>query len=186
MAGRHPTGQGGGERRSGPPSPPPRSPPGLRAAGAPTLRPPGAEGTPPLPQKEPRRGGGGAARPARRAPQRPPSPAPAQVEADGRARTSAPERRADHARGRHAATNQSSMGAAPPMARASPETPATLPTRGGWREGLGLTGPPGERFTGRPPPPRQAGRTRRTGRPRDPDGTCTPGENAPMTRGGAG
>ena len=38
------------------------------------------------------------------------------------------------------------------MARASPQTPATLPTRGGRREGLGLTGPPGERFAGRPSP----------------------------------
>ena len=33
-------------------------------------------------------------------------------------------------------------------------TPAMLPTRGGRREGLGLAGPSGERFTGRPSPPR--------------------------------
>ena len=52
MAGQHVTGQGGGERRSGPPSPPPpRSPPGLRAAGAPTLRPPEPTGRPPCPRR---------------------------------------------------------------------------------------------------------------------------------------
>ena len=55
MAGRRPTGRGGGGRRISPPDPPL---PSLRATGA-TLRPPGAEGTPPLPQKGPRRGGGG-------------------------------------------------------------------------------------------------------------------------------
>ena len=38
--------------------PPPLPPPSLGATGA-ALRPPGAEGTPPLPQKGPRRGGGG-------------------------------------------------------------------------------------------------------------------------------
>ena len=59
MAGQRPTGRGGGGRRSGPPNPPPPAPrPSLRATGA-TLRPPGAEGTPHLPAKEPRRGGGG-------------------------------------------------------------------------------------------------------------------------------
>ena len=39
------------------PSPPPAPPPSLRATGA-TLRPPGTEETPPLPQKGLRRGGG--------------------------------------------------------------------------------------------------------------------------------
>ena len=57
MAGRRPTGRAGG--RAAPPSPPPPPPrPSLGATGA-TLRPPGAEGTPPLPQKGPRCGGGG-------------------------------------------------------------------------------------------------------------------------------
>ena len=158
MAGRHLTGQGGGERRSGPPSPPPPLPPrpaGRRSADPP---PPRARGTPPLPQNPQ------AARPS--APRRLLPPAPAGVAGEGRACTSAPEWRADRARGRHAATNQSSMGAAPPMARASPVTPAMLPTPGGWREGFGLTGPPGERSTGRPPPPppaRQAARGARGG-----------------------
>ena len=102
----HPMGQGGGEQQSRPSSPPsPRSPPGLQAAGAPALRPPRAEGTCPLPQKGQRRQGGEAAGPARRAPRRPPPPAPAGVVADGRGRTSAPEGGMDHARGRHATTN---------------------------------------------------------------------------------
>ena len=69
------------------------------------------------------------------------------------------------------------MGAAPRMTRASPVTPAMLPTRGGRREELGLSEPPGERFAGRPSPPpppaRQAASS--TGRPRDPDQTLTPG-----------
>ena len=98
-----------------PPAPPPRSPPGLRDAGALTLRPPRPEETPPLPQEGRRRGGGGAAGPAHRAPQRPLPPAPAGVAADGRARTSAPRRHADQARGRHAAAHQNSMGAVPHM-----------------------------------------------------------------------
>ena len=58
MTGRHPTGQGGGEQRSGPPTPPPRSPPGLQAAGAPTLRPPGSRGPPPYPKRDRDAGGG--------------------------------------------------------------------------------------------------------------------------------
>ena len=114
MAGQRPTGRGGRRRRSGPPSPPPAPPPSLRATGA-TLRPPGAEGTPHLPQKGTRRGGADAAGPAHRAPQRPQPPAPAGVAADGRARTSAPKRRADQAWVRHTAAHQNSMGAAPPM-----------------------------------------------------------------------
>ena len=153
MAGRHPTGQGDGERRSGPPSPPPRPPRGLRAAGAPTLRPPGAEGTPPLPKKGPRRGAEEQLDPHAAGPSAPRRLLLRGSRLRGGARTSAPERHADHAQGWHAATNQSSMGAVPPMTRASPVTPEMLPTQRGRRKGLGLTGPPGEQFTGRPPPP---------------------------------
>ena len=51
-----PTPDGAGGRPPRPPPPPP--PPSLGATGA-TLGPPGAEGAPPLPQKGPRRGGGG-------------------------------------------------------------------------------------------------------------------------------
>ena len=135
-------------------------PPGWRAAGAPIPHPQGAKGRPPSPRRDRDAGGGGAAGPTHRAPQRLQPPAPAKVAADGRARTSAPERRADHARGRHAAAHQNSMGAAPPMTRASPVRPTMLPTRGGQREVSGLRGPPGEGPTGHPssppPPARQA------------------------------
>ena len=183
----HLTGQGGGEQRSGFTSPPPRSPPDLRATRAPALRPTGAEGTSPLPKKGPRHQGGDAAGPVRRAPRRPPTPAHTGVAADGQARTSAPEQRTDRARGRHATTNRNSMGAAPPMIRASPVTPAMLPTRGGRGEGSGLSEPTGERFRGRPsPPPRQAGCIRCTGRPRDPDQTRTPGGECAGDERGAG
>ena len=154
MAGRL-TGRGGGGRRS---APPPCSPPSFGAAGTPTPHPPGAEGTPPLPPEgTATRGRGGAAGPTHRAPQRHKPPAPAGVAADGGARTSVPERRADHARGRHAAVHQTSTGAAPPMTRASPVAPTMLPRQGGQREVSGLKGPPGEWSTGRPPlPARQA------------------------------
>ena len=114
MAGRRLTGRGDGGRRGGPPNPPLLPPPSLRATGA-TSRPPGAEGTPPLPQKGPRRGEGDAAGPAHRATQRPQPPAPAGVAADRRAHTSAPERRADQAWGRRTAAHQNSMEAAQPM-----------------------------------------------------------------------
>ena len=176
MAGRRPTGQGGRGRRSGPPTPPPPRPcPSLRATGA-TLRPPRAEETPPLPQKGPRRGrGGDAAGPAHRAPQRPQPPAPGGVAADGRAHTSAPERRADQAWGRHTAAHQNSMGAAPPMT-----PPKTIAHSGRAEGGFRSEEPPRERSTGRPssPPP--------PGRPRDPDQTRPPGGSAPTTRGGPG
>ena len=58
MAGRRLTSAGAGGGRAAPPPPPPTASPSLRATGA-TLRLPGAEGTPPLPQKGPRRGGEG-------------------------------------------------------------------------------------------------------------------------------
>ena len=138
MAGRRPAGWQGG----------------LRAAGAPAPRPTGAEGTPPLPQKGPQRGGGDAAGPAHSAPQRPQPPAPAGVAADRQACTSAPERRADHARGWHAAAHRNSMGAAPPKTRAScnpqscplGEDRERVPVRRGPRESGPRAAPP-------PPPP---------------------------------
>ena len=65
--------------------------------------------------------------------------------------------------------------------------------RSGRAEGrTGSVGASGGPVRGPPPPsPRQAcppaaGRSRRTGLPRDPDRTRTPGENAPVTKGGLG
>ena len=185
----HPTGQGGGEHRTSPPSPPPRSPPGLRAAGAPALRPPGAEGTSPLPQKGRRRQGGDADGPARRAPRRPRPPAPAAVAADRGARTSAPEQRTDHIRGRHATTNRISMGAAPPMTRASQVTPQSCPLGEGRGGGWVCRSPRGSGSRAAPPPPpspaRQAAPGARGG-PATPTELVRRGGNAPATRGEQG
>ena len=116
MAGQLPTGRGDEGWWGGPPTSPPAPPPRLEGHRS-DPPPPRSRGKPPLPQKGPRRGGGGgdAAGPAHRAPQRPQLPAPAEVAADGRAHTSAPERRADQGWGRRTAAHQNSMAAAPPM-----------------------------------------------------------------------
>ena len=132
------------------------------------------------------RGGGGAAGPARRAPQRPPPPAPAGVAANGRARTSAPERHTDDVWGRYATANQNGMGAAPPMSRASPVTPAVLPARGGRRAGRVCRGPKESGSRAAPPPsPRQAAPAAR-GAPATPTERAHRGGNAQRTRGGQG
>ena len=87
MAGRRPTGRGGGDVA--------RSPyPSLRATGA-TLGPPGAEGTPPLPQKGPRRGDWGCCWTCT---PRTPAP-PAACSRGGRGRQASPHQRAGAARG---------------------------------------------------------------------------------------
>ena len=121
-------------------------------------------------------------------PSAPRRPAPAGVAAGGRARTSAAERRADQAWGRHMAAHQNSMGAAPPMT-----PPGPLPTREGQREGSGLRGPPEERSTGHPsspPPPGAALRPRPNAHA---GGECTDdkrgakvGNRWPPPKGGAG
>ena len=100
MVGRRPTGWGGGGWRSGPPSPPLAPPPSLRATGA-TLRPPRAEGTPPLPQKRPRREGGGCGWTCT---PRAPAP-PAACSREGRSRQASPYQRAG-------AAHRPSLGAA--------------------------------------------------------------------------
>ena len=129
---------------------------------------------------------------------RPPPPAPAGVTTGGRTRTSAHERRTSHARGRHATTNRSSMGAAPPMTWASPMTPAMLPAQGGQRDGPRQNVPPAPRPPGHPsggpahepplPPPPASSRPHpaRLGLPHNPNRTRTPGGGAPATRGGKG
>ena len=112
----------------------------------------------------------------RLAPPAPPAACSRGVAADGRAYTSAPERRADQAWGRRTAAHQNSMGAAPPM------TPSMTIAHSGRAEGgFRSEGAPGGAVNGpplTPPPP--------PGRPRDPDRTRTPGESAPTTRGGPG
>ena len=147
--------RGGGAGGSGATPRPPLLllPPSLRATGA-TLRPPGAEGTPPLPRKGPRRGGGGgAAGPAHRAPQRPQPPAPARGAVDGRAHTSAPERRADQAWAWRTAGHLNSMGAPPPMT-----PPMTIAHSGRAEGGFRSEGAPRGAVHGLPrtPPPSRA------------------------------
>ena len=148
--------RGGGRMGGGgaaPPPPPPAPPPSLRATGA-TLRPPGARGTSPLPQKGPRRGGGGdAAGPAHRAPQRPKPPAPTGVAADGRAHTSAPERSADPAWRRRTAAHSNSMEAAPPKT-----PPMTIAHSGREEGGFRSEGAPRGAAAPHPPPPPGAAR----------------------------
>ena len=70
---------------------------------------------PPPPRMDRDAGGGVAAGPAHRAPQRPTAPGPAGVAAAERAITSVPEQRAHQAWGRRTAAHQNSMEAAPYM-----------------------------------------------------------------------
>ena len=112
-AGRRPKGRRGGE--AAPPPPPSPPAPSLEATGA-TLHPPWSrEDAPPPPEGTATRGGGDAAEPAHRAPQRPQLPAPAGVAAGRQAHMSALEQRADEASGRRTAAHQNGMEAAPPM-----------------------------------------------------------------------
>ena len=134
------------------------------------------------------RGGGDAAGPAHRAPQRPQQPAPAGVAADGRAHISALERRADQALGRHAAAHQNSMGAAPPMT-----PPMTIAHSGRAEGGVRSEGAPEgavHRPPPKPPPPGAAPRPRPNAQA---GGECADdkmgarvGNRGPPPRGGAG
>ena len=94
------------------PTPPPR-PPGHGGAGPPTC--PRLRGRAPSPRRN--RGARGGTQLSSHAARldAPPPPAQAGVATGGRTRTGSQERRTDHTRGRHATTNRSSMGAAPPM-----------------------------------------------------------------------
>ena len=186
MVGRRPTGRGGGGRRSGPPYPPPPPllPPSLRATGA-TLRPPGAEGTPPLPQKGPRRGGGGCGWTC--TPRAPASPAA--CSRGGRGRRGSPHQRAGAARGPSlGAAHQNSMEAAPPMT-----PPMTIAQSGRAEGGFRSEGAPGGAVHGPPliPPPPRGGpatpteRARRGGVRRPQEGARVGNRGLPP-RGGAG
>ena len=87
-------GGGAGGGGAAPPPPPPPPPPSLMATRA-TRRPPRAEGTPPLPQKGPRRVGGGCGWTCTL---RAPAP-PAACSRGGRGRRASPHQRAGAARG---------------------------------------------------------------------------------------
>ena len=188
MAGRPPTGRGGGGRRSSPPTPPPRSPPpSLRATGA-ALRTHGAEGTPPLPQKGLRRGGGGCGWTCTPRAPAPPAACSRGSAADGQAHTSAPQRRADQAWGRRTTANQNSMGAAPPMI-----PPRTIAHSGRAEGGFRSEGAPGGAVHGPPliPPPPGAAQGPRPnahagGECADDKRGARVGNRGPPPRGGAG
>ena len=90
MAGRRPT-----ERGGGPPTPPPPAPPPSLGATSATLRPRGAKGAPPLPQKGPQRGGGECGWTCT---PRAPAP-PAACPRGGRGRQASPHQRAGATRG---------------------------------------------------------------------------------------
>ena len=108
-----------------PPPCPPIPPGGPRAAGAPAPHPPPeAEGTVPPPHSR----GAAPGREAGAGPASTPQPpAPAGTAMDRRTRANTQGRHTDRARGQQASTNRSGMGATPPMARATPSTPALLP-----------------------------------------------------------
>ena len=178
MAGRRPTGRGGGRRWGGPPTPPPPppAPPPQLEGHRSNPPPPRSRGdAPPPPRRDRNAGGGDAAGPAHRAPQRPQPPAPATVAADGRAHTSALERPADQAWGRRRAAHQNSMEAAPPMT-----PPMTIAHSGRAEGGFRSEGAPGGAVHGPPLIPSPPAR------PCDPDRTRTPGGTAPTKRGGPG
>ena len=196
-----PPGQGGGEQQRGSPSPLPATPPRLACGprGHRPSTPPRPRGRPPSPRRDRNARGGDTAGPARRASRRPPQPAPAEVATGGQTSTSARERRKNHARGHHAATNRSSMGVAPDLSVANDARIVARPGRAeGRTEAERPPGPPTPRPPlrwggSRPPPPPlcqagqpAAGRTRRPGLPDDPDRARTPGGDAPATKGGLG
>ena len=169
----------GGGAGGRPPQPPPRPPPSLGATGA-TLRLPGGEGAPPLPQKGPRRGGDGL-----RLDQ---PPAPAGVVAEGRAHTSVPEQRADQAWGRRTAAHQNSMEAAPAI-----DPPITTAHSGRAEGGFRSAGAPGGAVHGTPLIPPRPGAAPRPGTHAHAGGECADrtrgarmGYRGPPPRGGAG
>ena len=148
MAGRRPTGRGGG------PSPPP-PPPSLGATGA-ALRPPGAEGAPPLPQKGPRRRGGGMRLDLHNV--RPSSPSCLLPRGSRPTGKPTPVRRSNARTkpgGGSRRRTRTVWRARPP--RPSHDHSPFRESRGGVS---GLQGPPGERSTGRPSSPPTPGRPR--------------------------
>ena len=192
MAGRHPTGQGGRKQWSGPPSPPPHAPP--PAYGSPERRPsapPEPRGCPCSPRRN--RDGGGGRKPDPHA-TRPSTPRRLLPRGSGPTGGPAPARRrgARTTPGAARGDEPEQYGGRAPNGQSIAGDTRNVAHSGRAEGGLGSDGAPGGAVHGPPlpppppPPPRRAGRTRRTGRPRDPDRTRTLGGNAPTTRGGAG
>ena len=103
--------------------------------------------------------------------------APAGTTKNKRTRVNTTGRHTDRARGQQASTNQSSMGATPSMARATPRTPALLPTQGRQRDGP-RQGDPEPNW---PPPAAQSGGTAH--RPPAPPPHPTPQARRPTPQG---
>ena len=163
-------GRGAGGR---PPHPPPLlPPPSLGATGA-TLRPPGAEGTPPLPQKGPRRGGGGCGWTCTA---RAPAP-PAACSREVRGRQASPHQRAGATRG---PSLGAAHGGAPEQygGRAPHDPPMTTAHSGRAEGGFRSAGAPGGAVHGPPLIPSQPGAA-----PRPRPHANTGGECADDTRG---
>ena len=180
--------RGGGAGGRPPQTPPPPLPrPSLGATGA-TLRLPGAEGAPPLPQKGPGRGRGGCGwtyTPRARAP-------PAACSRGGRGRRASPHQRAGATRG-------PSMGAAHGGApeqyggRAPHDPPMTTAHSGRAEGGFGSAGAPGGVVHGPPLIPPHPGAAPRPRPHAHAGGKCTDGTRGarmgyrgPPPRGGAG
>ena len=121
----------------------------------------------------------------------PQPPAPAGTAMDKGTRANTQGHHTDRARRQQASTNLSSMGATPPIARATPRTPALLPAQGRQRDGprQGDAPPPwpprphsrGERRTGPPPSPPPGAGTPQTRRP-TPQGAHSPKPGRGETR----
>ena len=185
MTVRHPTGQGGCEQRSGPPSTPSRCPSGLRAAGARTLRPPAAQGTSPLPRGDRDAGEG-----TQRDPHAPRPAPPAACSRVGRGRRASPHQRAG-------ATHRPRPGAArdDEPEKYGGRAPHDQSIASDYRNvahsaraegGFGSVGAPGGAVHGPPLPPPPA----RQAAPGARGGPATPTEcregDAPTMRGGQG
>ena len=186
----HPTGQGGGEQQGGPPSPlsPPTSPPACQLH-APALRPPGAQGTSPLPQKGARHQGGGRSRT-----RTPRAPAPhTACSRGGRGRRASPRQRAKATHGPRLGVARDDepeqyRGRAPNDQNIASDTRnvALGECRGGGSVCRSPRGS-GSQAAPPPPPPEPGGPHPVHGAAPRPQPNANPGGgNAPATRGGQG
>ena len=181
--------RGGGAGGRPPNPPPPRSPPSLGGTGA-TLRPPGAEGAPPLPRKGPRRGGGGGGCSWTCTP-RVPAP-PAACSRGDRGRQASPHQCAGATRG---PSLGAAHGAAPEQygGRAPHDPPMTTAHSGRAEGGFRSAGAPGGAVHGPPLIPPHPGAAPRPRPHAHAGGECADGtrgarigDRRPPPRGGAG